>query len=108
VHRIGRTGRAGNEGEAISLVSSDEMAYLKDIEKLLKKELPRKVVPGYEPTENFNKPAVKKPVFNRGGSGRNGFSEKRSFGDKRNSGDRERKGPPAKKTWGKKNPVRSR
>ncbi|MDH4200319.1 MAG: DEAD/DEAH box helicase [Spirochaetia bacterium] len=51
VHRIGRTGRAGNEGEAISLVCASERTYLRDIEKLLKVELPKIVFPGYEPTE---------------------------------------------------------
>jgi ATP-dependent RNA helicase RhlE len=49
VHRIGRTGRAGSPGEAISLVSSDEHAYLADIEKLLQRRLDREVVPGFEP-----------------------------------------------------------
>lgn len=49
VHRIGRTGRAGNEGEAISLVSPDEHRLLKDIERLLKREIPRSVIPGFEP-----------------------------------------------------------
>ncbi len=49
VHRIGRTGRAGATGEAISLVSPDEHAFLADIEKLIKRKLPREVVPGFEP-----------------------------------------------------------
>ncbi len=49
VHRIGRTGRAGSTGEAISLVSSEEMPLLADIEKLLKRRLERQVVPGFEP-----------------------------------------------------------
>jgi ATP-dependent RNA helicase RhlE len=49
VHRIGRTGRAGTPGEAISLVSPDEHPYLADIEKLLKRKLEREVVPGFEP-----------------------------------------------------------
>ena len=49
VHRIGRTGRAGAEGEAISLVSPDERAFLKDIERLLRKSIPSSTVPGYEP-----------------------------------------------------------
>ena len=49
VHRIGRTGRAGSMGEAISLVSADEYAYLADIEKLLKRKLQRGTVPGFEP-----------------------------------------------------------
>jgi ATP-dependent RNA helicase RhlE len=49
VHRIGRTGRAGNEGEALSLVCVDEHGLLKDIERLLRREIPRVVVPGYAP-----------------------------------------------------------
>jgi len=63
VHRIGRTGRAGNEGEAISLVCVDEHAFLHDIERLLKRKIPSEVIPGYEPDPNI-KP---EPVFNRGG-----------------------------------------
>jgi ATP-dependent RNA helicase RhlE len=50
VHRIGRTGRAGNEGRAVSLVCSDEYPLLKDIERLLKRTLVKDVIAGYEPT----------------------------------------------------------
>jgi len=49
VHRIGRTGRAGSEGEAISLVSADEHKQLVDIERLIKKLIPREYEPGFEP-----------------------------------------------------------
>ena len=49
VHRIGRTGRAGCTGEAISLVSPDENPYLADIEKLLRRKLERTVIAGFEP-----------------------------------------------------------
>ncbi|HSW06309.1 DEAD/DEAH box helicase [Aquabacterium sp.] len=49
VHRIGRTGRAGAQGEAISLVCVDEDIFLRDIEKLIKRSIPREVVPGFEP-----------------------------------------------------------
>jgi len=49
VHRIGRTGRAGTEGQALSLVCVDENKLLRDIEKLLKRSLPSEVVPGFEP-----------------------------------------------------------
>ncbi|RLW67027.1 MAG: RNA helicase, partial [gamma proteobacterium symbiont of Stewartia floridana] len=47
VHRIGRTGRAGNEGEAISLVCVDEHKLLKDIERLVKGRIPQVIVEGY-------------------------------------------------------------
>ena len=49
VHRIGRTGRAGVKGEAISLVSESETRYLKDIEKLIGTPLEPTIVPGFEP-----------------------------------------------------------
>jgi len=49
VHRIGRTGRAGATGEAVSLVCVDENHLLKDIERLIKQTLPRQVIPGFEP-----------------------------------------------------------
>ena len=49
VHRIGRTGRAGAQGEAISLVCLDEEIFLRDIERLIKRSIPRETVPGFEP-----------------------------------------------------------
>jgi len=49
VHRIGRTGRAGASGEAISLVAHDEFKLLTAIERLIKKEVPRKNLDGYQP-----------------------------------------------------------
>ncbi len=65
VHRIGRTGRAGMEGEALSLVCADERAYLRDIEKLIKRDLEKLTLPGFEPTatESANPPPK------RGGGG---------------------------------------
>jgi ATP-dependent RNA helicase RhlE len=49
VHRIGRTGRAGMTGEAISLVAPDDAEALAAIEKLIKKKIERVLVPGFEP-----------------------------------------------------------
>ena len=52
VHRIGRTGRAGASGEAISLVSPDEKTYLRDIEKLVGLRIPSSVIEGFVPDPN--------------------------------------------------------
>jgi ATP-dependent RNA helicase RhlE len=50
VHRIGRTGRAGMLGRAISLVAPDEEDYLRAVNRLLKRDLPVRIVKGFEPT----------------------------------------------------------
>lgn len=52
VHRIGRTGRADAEGIAISLVCVDEDKFLRDIEKLIKRDIEKVVVSGFEPDPN--------------------------------------------------------
>jgi len=52
VHRIGRTGRAGSSGEAISLVSADEIKLLFDIERLIQKTIPRQIIDGFEPVHD--------------------------------------------------------
>ena len=49
IHRIGRTGRAGASGEAISLVCADEIKQLQDIERLIKRKLQREEIEGFEP-----------------------------------------------------------
>lgn len=51
VHRIGRTGRAGAEGEAISFVCSEETEYQKEIEKILNEKLKTSILEGFEPTD---------------------------------------------------------
>ncbi len=61
VHRIGRTGRAGNAGEALSLVCVDEHKLLKDIERLLKRAIPKVVIPGYEPDPSLRS----EPILDR-------------------------------------------
>jgi len=67
IHRIGRTGRAGAEGEALSLVCVDEHRLLKDIEKLLRKELPKDVIQGYAPDPSI--PAEPIQTGRQGGGG---------------------------------------
>ncbi|MBI4913212.1 MAG: DEAD/DEAH box helicase [Acidobacteria bacterium] len=69
VHRIGRTGRAGLEGEAISLVCVDEHKLLREIERLLKRKLPSEVVQGFAPDPSI----APQPILQggaRGGGGR--------------------------------------
>jgi ATP-dependent RNA helicase RhlE len=96
VHRIGRTGRAGSTGEAISLVSHDEFKMLVEIERLIKKKIPREELVGFEPLNNLpeskgdfkpakpNKPKKPgagrrgKPGGNRSQSGEKTQDQKRS------------------------------
>ncbi len=67
VHRIGRTGRAGNEGEAVSLVCVDEHKLLKDIERLLKREIPKVALDGYQPDPNIKAEPIQNGRNNKGG-----------------------------------------
>ena len=74
VHRIGRTGRAGAEGDAVSLVCVDERKLLSDIERLIKRDLPSKIISGFEPD-----PRIKaEPIINGRSGGPRGGSSTRS------------------------------
>jgi ATP-dependent RNA helicase RhlE len=66
VHRIGRTGRAGVEGDAVSLVCVDEAPLLRDIETLLRAPIRREVVPGFE----VNRAIHAEPIPRRSGGTR--------------------------------------
>jgi ATP-dependent RNA helicase RhlE len=91
VHRIGRTGRAGSEGKALSLVCVDEARLLKDIEKLLKRPLPAEVISGFAPD-----PSIKaEPILTgRGGGGGGARSGSRSGGSRPSSGGSRRPSGP--------------
>ncbi|WP_051938261.1 DEAD/DEAH box helicase [Ghiorsea bivora] len=71
VHRIGRTGRAGNTGEAMSLVSIDEDKLLRGIERLIKKSIPKVTIEGFEATEKLADVAKDKPQRSQQPRGRN-------------------------------------
>jgi ATP-dependent RNA helicase RhlE len=94
VHRIGRTARAGQDGTAVSLVCVDELKLLKGIEKLLRQDIPKEYVPGYEvdkrikaePVQNgrpgraagSRKPARKRPAGKAQGNKAHANTRKRS------------------------------
>jgi ATP-dependent RNA helicase RhlE len=68
VHRIGRTGRAGSTGDAISLVCIDEWPLLREIEALLRHKVPTEVIPGFEPDRNIRPEPIRQR--SQGGPGR--------------------------------------
>ncbi|VAW94169.1 ATP-dependent RNA helicase RhlE [hydrothermal vent metagenome] len=92
VHRIGRTGRAGNEGVAMSLVCVDELKLLRDIERLIKRDIPKVVFDDYKPD-----PSIKAQPINIGGRGRQQQNSRKSTSQKNNS---KKTGSP----WKKKRP----
>ncbi|MEH6617826.1 MAG: helicase-related protein, partial [Porticoccus sp.] len=114
VHRIGRTGRAGLKGQAVSLVSADEFKQLTEIERLIKRLLTRKLVDGFEPNHNIpeskldlrlrkprkpKKPKKPKPEFkDRQRSGESPLGDKPSGKNKkRTTGKHSTGGKPANK-----------
>jgi ATP-dependent RNA helicase RhlE len=95
VHRIGRTGRAGQDGAALSLVCVDEHTHLADIERLLKRPIERVIVPGYEPD-----PSIRPEPIKRGGGGnsrgRQGSNKSSHNGANNGSGQRRGRNAAAK------------
>jgi ATP-dependent RNA helicase RhlE len=92
VHRIGRTGRAGASGEALSLVSADEIEYVRGIERLLGETLKTEIVEGFEPSNAPSEKVERAPQQRRNFRG-GGARKPKSQGQRRdgNAGNRNKK-----------------
>lgn len=88
VHRIGRTGRAGASGEAISLVSADETTFLRDIEKLIGIKMPVEILAGFEPDPNASTEPEKRQQRGGGDRSRNAEKQERPNTQKNDSSRR--------------------
>jgi ATP-dependent RNA helicase RhlE len=91
VHRVGRTGRAGHNGRAVSLVSPPESSLLREIERLLPSPLEEVAIPGLECTlsQGGNQPQVRKPVH-----AGNRQAPRRPFQARKFTGQKSRAGEP--------------
>lgn len=98
VHRIGRTARAGLDGHAVSLVSHDEQNLLRAIESLLKTEIKKEILEGYEPEHWSDKPA----------SAPNGRSNNNRNNSRNNNRSRGGSGGGGQQHQGNKPPARQR
>ena len=106
VHRIGRTGRAGVEGDAVSLVCAEDQPLMTAIERLLRRSLESRVVPGYEPSEGQRASGPRAPAApRRTGSGASGPRGARPRHEPR-AGRREHAAPAAQHAKGR-NPSTS-
>ncbi len=86
VHRIGRTGRAGSEGEAISLVCIDEAKLLSNIERLIKRAIDSEIISGFEPD-----PTIKAEAIPNGRNGAARSGNPRGRGHQRPEGNKSNK-----------------
>jgi superfamily II DNA/RNA helicase len=82
-HRIGRTGRAGRDGMAVTFAEPRDRFRIRDIEDYTRQQFKADVIPGLEPTD---RPREKKPFGKFGGSGGGGFAGKSFGGDRRGNG----------------------
>jgi ATP-dependent RNA helicase RhlE len=78
VHRIGRTGRAGNSGVAWSFVDREEVPFIKDIQKLIKQEIPVETSHPYLPGTHVAEANDAKPFYNDGNNGNQRVARKKA------------------------------
>ena len=101
VHRIGRTGRAAATGEALSLVCVDELKLLRDIERLLKKEIPRIALDGYDVDPSIKAEPIQNGRQQRGGgNGGNGGGRGRGQSQGQGQGAGRSQQPPRRNDGG--------
>ena len=94
VHRIGRTARAGADGDAISFCCAEDRAYLKDIEQLLGKPVPADIDHDYHCDDAFRSKQLAPKTFGRNSGGRSRSGQSRS-GRQRSSSSRGQRRPTA-------------
>ena len=96
VHRIGRTGRAGSSGAAVSLVDREELPLLKDIERLMKRLIDKVEVPDFVPSaappDTDERPPREPRGAHNGGRARQGQGGGQGQGQKQGQGQGQRQG----------------
>ncbi len=111
VHRIGRTGRAGASGEAISLVSNEELEYVRNIEKLLQQKLKIVELEGFDLTEDKDSQQDKRSSERRprrDNKPKQGNSQKRSFKPRNKSNEKSSTPPKKRRGSNSRNKTNSR
>ena len=109
IHRIGRTGRAGKEGTAISFLSIDEQKFLRGIEELIDSKIPQKTEEGFKPSDNpenssgQKRSKGKKFGFQKRQVAKKGKADfkKSTTGPKKKPSQNKKKGSKAKTRWKK-------